>query len=560
MWRGTCCTAPTTSGFTPSTATRIATVTATTYVDSPARAPGGYFYRVIAEDAAGNVERGVTGGRRARRWRTPRADGRDDGAGGRRDRAWVGVGDRVREPTTSASPACSSGSTAPISALRTPARRTRSAGTRTAATAGAHTLTRGRAGRGGQPQHRGGVAVTVDNTRARRARRRSPPMAFDEATGTAVTDATGRAHTGTISGATRTTTGKTGARVSFDGVNDSVSDRRRQRPRPDDRHDARGVGQPDQQQQLAHRDHQGTPGDLTYALYSGGATSADCEHHHRRRDRLRRSDRARRLGPAAEHLDASRRHLRRRRRCASTADGTQIRQRQPSRLHEHRHRRAEASAATAIWGEWFAGRLDDVRVYNTALTAAQIQTDMNTPSGGCRRRIRPRRRCRAGWRRRARSVRCRLRWDASTDNVGVARYVVHRSATSGFTPTTATRIATVTATTYVDSPLAPGSYYYRVIAEDAAGNASAASPEVAGTSLTDTVAPSVPGGVAATGSLGQVSVRWDASTDNVGVARYVLHRSATSGFTPSTATRIATVTATTYVDSPLAAGRATSTA
>ena len=36
----------------------------------------------------------------------------------------------------------------------------------------------------------------------------------------------------------------------------------------------------------------------------------------------------------------------------------------------------------AIWSEWFAGRLDDVRVYNRALTAGQIQSDLNTPVGG----------------------------------------------------------------------------------------------------------------------------------------------------------------------------------
>jgi hypothetical protein len=33
----------------------------------------------------------------------------------------------------------------------------------------------------------------------------------------------------------------------------------------------------------------------------------------------------------------------------------------------------------AIWPEWFKGHIDEVRVYNRALTAAQLQTDMNTP-------------------------------------------------------------------------------------------------------------------------------------------------------------------------------------
>ena len=32
-------------------------------------------------------------------------------------------------------------------------------------------------------------------------------------------------------------------------------------------------------------------------------------------------------------------------------------------------------------GEWFQGRLDDIRVYNRALTVAEIQTDMNTAVG-----------------------------------------------------------------------------------------------------------------------------------------------------------------------------------
>ena len=33
----------------------------------------------------------------------------------------------------------------------------------------------------------------------------------------------------------------------------------------------------------------------------------------------------------------------------------------------------------ALWGEYFHGVMDDVRIYNRALTPAEIQTDMNTP-------------------------------------------------------------------------------------------------------------------------------------------------------------------------------------
>src|SRR5207244_12194908 len=36
----------------------------------------------------------------------------------------------------------------------------------------------------------------------------------------------------------------------------------------------------------------------------------------------------------------------------------------------------------SIYGQFFQGLIDEVRVYNVALTAAQVQADMNTPIGG----------------------------------------------------------------------------------------------------------------------------------------------------------------------------------
>jgi hypothetical protein len=33
----------------------------------------------------------------------------------------------------------------------------------------------------------------------------------------------------------------------------------------------------------------------------------------------------------------------------------------------------------AVWGEWFSGLLDDVRLYGQVLSAAQITTDRDTP-------------------------------------------------------------------------------------------------------------------------------------------------------------------------------------
>ena len=36
----------------------------------------------------------------------------------------------------------------------------------------------------------------------------------------------------------------------------------------------------------------------------------------------------------------------------------------------------------AVWPEWFAGRIDEVRIYNRALSATDIAADMNRPVSG----------------------------------------------------------------------------------------------------------------------------------------------------------------------------------
>ena len=33
----------------------------------------------------------------------------------------------------------------------------------------------------------------------------------------------------------------------------------------------------------------------------------------------------------------------------------------------------------SVWGEYFKGQIDEVRIYNRALSPGEIQTDMNTP-------------------------------------------------------------------------------------------------------------------------------------------------------------------------------------
>ena len=146
-----------------------------------------------------------------------------------------------------------------------------------------------------------------------------------------------------------------------------------------------------------------------------------------------------------------------------------------------------------------------------------------------------------------------LSWGAATDNVGVSRYNLHRGTTQRLHPHTANRIAQPTGLSYTDTSLAPGSYFYKLTAEDAAGNISAALQHRHRHRRRHHPAQH-PHRLNATGGAGQANLTWTAATDNVAVSRYNLHRSTSSGFTPTTANRIAQPTATSYTDTGLAAG------
>ena len=145
-----------------------------------------------------------------------------------------------------------------------------------------------------------------------------------------------------------------------------------------------------------------------------------------------------------------------------------------------------------------------------------------------------------------------ISWSASSDNVGVARYNLYRGTSPGFTPSLANRIAQPLTTLYSDLGLTAGSYYYKLSAEDAAGNVSGLSNE-AQALIPDTSPPTTPS-LSANGGAGQASLSWTAATDNVAVTRYDLYRSTTSGFTPSVANRIAQPSGLSYSDLGLAAG------
>jgi hypothetical protein len=83
-----------------------------------------------------------------------------------------------------------------------------------------------------------------------------------------------------------------------------------------------------------------------------------------------------------------------------------------------------------------------------------------------------------------------LSWQAATDNQGVSAYNVHRSIQQGFTPSGATLAGRTGSLTFSETGVS-GTYFYRVTAEDMAGNVGAPSNEARADIAPDTVPPSV---------------------------------------------------------------------
>ena len=205
---------------------------------------------------------------------------------------------------------------------------------------------------------------------------------FEETSGTIAADASPTRNNGTVNGATRSTTGRFGRALSFDGINDRV-----------DVPDAASLDlstamtleawvRP-RRYRLANRRAQGA----RHGHSSTRSTRSDGAGPSEIFDRRR----ARRPAPSALALNAWT-HL------ASTYDGTTLRLFVNGTQVATARRRAMPNTAdplriggNAIWGEYFSGLIDEVRVYNRALSAAEIGTDMNTAVGSGAPRTRPRR-------------------------------------------------------------------------------------------------------------------------------------------------------------------------
>jgi len=117
------------------------------------------------------------------------------------------------------------------------------------------------------------------------------------------------------------------------------------------------------------------------------------------------------------------------------------------------------------------------------------------------------------------STKITLNWSASTDDTSSTTYRIYRNNVW---------IASVLAPSFTQvSPAitAASTYAYAVIAADASGNVSDPTvPFVVTIPGADKTAPTAPTGLTATKSLSQVTLSWDASTDNVAVVGYYIYR------------------------------------
>jgi len=206
----------------------------------------------------------------------------------------------------------------------------------------------------------------------------------------------------------------------------------------------------------------------------------------------------------------------------------------------------------ALYGQYFKGIIDEVRIYNRALAPSEIQNDMTTPVSQIADTQPPTAPSNLSATSSGPSQ-VNLSWTASTDNIDVTGYLLERCIGSGCSAFS--QIATPTGTTYSDTGLTSSTTYsYRVRATDAAGNLSGYSNAVNVTTLAalDTTPPTAPSNLAATPvSTTQINLSWTASTDNVGVTGYLLERCIGSGC--SAFSQIAAPSRTTYSDTSLTA-------
>jgi len=127
-----------------------------------------------------------------------------------------------------------------------------------------------------------------------------------------------------------------------------------------------------------------------------------------------------------------------------------------------------------------------------------------------------------------------LAWNAASDNIAVTAYRLYKNGSS-------TAFYTTSALSFTDTGLNPEqSYQYRVSAIDAAGNESSRSAAltVSTPATPDTSAPTTPSNLRSTTvTSDQISLMWNAASDNVGVTRYRLYKNGSNTAFATTSTQ-----------------------
>jgi len=141
-----------------------------------------------------------------------------------------------------------------------------------------------------------------------------------------------------------------------------------------------------------------------------------------------------------------------------------------------------------------------------------------------------------------------------SDVSSATSYNVYYATSNGVTKANGTKIASATSPAVLTGLTAATTYYYIVTAVNSAGE-SAASIQVAASTLTTTPAPTVPAaptGVSATGGTNQATISWPAVT---GATSYNIYWSSTPGVTKANGTKVAAATSP-YTKPALSAGTA----
>ncbi|PYQ77748.1 MAG: hypothetical protein DMG01_13865 [Acidobacteria bacterium] len=371
----------TTSGFAPSAANRIGQSTSTTFTDAGVAA-GTYFYLVTAQDITGNV-----------------SDPSNEAVA-------IVLADATPPTVSITSPADQDAVSGSIAIIASAADDVGVAGVQffvdgspfgaerasppysitwnTATSAdGLHTLRAvARDNAGNQAQ--ASVTVSVSNTVPTEPPAIPPAQpglvaayGFNEGVGVLTLDSSGQANTGTIAGATWTTNGRFGSGLSFNGTNAWVT--------IDDSPSLDLTTGMTVEAWVNPSSATGSrtvllkeaPGGLAYALYSAVSGLRPVGYVHTKKD-------ASATGTTAVPVNTWT-HL------AFTFDGTTLKLYMNGALVRTSNINGSNSGAittsagalriggNAVFGEYFRGIIDEVRLYNRPLTAADIQVDMNTP-------------------------------------------------------------------------------------------------------------------------------------------------------------------------------------